>query len=444
MNPQSNLPPSASKKNWTILNSSRTDKGHVTREDQSQLIYKKGESVDTITKSKAKGNLAWLTTKAIVLIGMSASLMGNQACQKAPPARVLARRVQLEQIVAPPITLPPSIGNQQFNFQFVANQQMQNVLNTTQSFSTANIDLGMTYTPAGLAAEITHDFNNCTSTTELQTAPEFISSQISMSGLTEITSKSNSCVINMPQAVVNGSINDFTLVGGGGLSLSLANTSVLPSLNFTFQSYTLQVEMTAKKPLDQGGFTFVSAIKNAKGYGGSLSETINLGSLALGPSGYYTTPLSTIVQNGLTGATKDLASAWSTQDPWYTTVLKACGTYIYVNGSTDLGLKTGDILAIKNVTYIWDGPVCDSTSLGDVPDVNPVSYAQIVSVGDNIAAAQILKGNSTYPQQNDTVYAGARVYMHQTLEALQSVQAATKAGTATGVCQLPVGTCTGK
>ncbi len=377
--------------------------------------------------------------KTAILTGMGAMLMGNQSCSSSSvQSRVLARRVLLGQITAPAITLPASVSNQQFNFGYVANQQMQNVLNTTKTFSTANMNPNMAFTPAGLASDITNDFNNCTSDPNQVVIQSVTPSTLSASGLTETASYSNSCTINLPQAVVNGSINDFTLVGGGGLSLSLANIALMPSLNFSFQSYTMQVEMTAKRPLDQGNFTFVSAINNAKGYSGSLSATFNIGALSLGPSGYYQTPLSTITMNGLTAATSDLSSAWSAQDPWYTTVLKSCGTYIYVNGSSDLGLKVGDVLAIKNVTYVWDGAVCDSNSLGDVPDVTPVSYAQIVSLGDNLAAAQIIKGNSTYPQQNSSVFAGARVYMYQTSETVAALQLAQKTG-GNGVCQLPAG-----
>ncbi len=379
-----------------------------------------------------------LATKGLALIGMGASLMGNQSCQSTP-TRTLARRVLVGQITAPPIVLPPSLGNTSFNFGYVANQQMKAILNTTKSFSTANMDPNMTFTPAGLDADITNDFQQCDGTDQTVVIQSVTPASMSVSGMTEIATKTNSCVINLPQALVNGSINDFTLVGGGGLSLSLAGISVLPSLSFSFQYYRLQSEMTAVKPLDQGSNTFVSTINNANGYSGSLSATLSFDGLTLGPSGYFNTPLSTVVQNGLTSAVTDLANAWSAQDPWYTTVLKACGTYIYVNGSSDLGLKVGDVLAVKNVTYIWSGAVCDSASLGDVPDVTPVAYAQIVSLGDNIAVAQVIKGNTAYPQANDTTYAGARVYMYQTVEQLQALQL--KASGTTGVCQLPVGTC---
>jgi len=394
------------------------------------------------TKFKSNREIIGWSLKAATLVGLSGMLMGNQSCnQAAAPARVLARRVQLGQVTAPAITLPATVSNSQFNFQYVANQQMLTVLSATKTFSTANIDPNAVYTPAGLDADISNDFNNCTSSTDTTMAPTFIPAGRSASGMNEVMTNSNSCVINMPQAIVNGSINDFTLVGGGGLSLSLANVALLPSANFSFQSYSLQVEMSAKFPLDPGNNAFASQTTNTSGYGGSLSATLNFGALSLGPSAYYQTPLSTITMNGLTSATTDLANQWSSQDPWYASVLKACGTFIYINGSSDLGLKVGDIVAIKNVTYEWNGTPCDSQSLGNVPDVNPVEYAQIVSLGDNLSVAQILKGNSAYPQGNSSVYAGARVYMYQTAESVKSAQAAK--GASGGVCQLPVGTCGG-
>jgi hypothetical protein len=389
---------------------------------------------------KVKAQQISLVTKGLALMGLGASLMGNQSCQSTP-ARTMSRRVLVGQMSAPTITLPASLSNQTFNFGYVANQQLASILGTTKSFSTANMDPNMTFTPAGLDADITNNFQQCDDSSSTVSIQTITPAAISASGLDEIATQTNSCVINLPQAVISGGITDFTLKAGGGLSLSLAGISALPSISFAFQDYTLNLEMGAFKPLDPGHNTFVSTITSSSGYSGSLSATISFDGLTLGPSGYYNTPLSNIVQNGLTSAVTEIATNWNTQDPWYTTVLKACGTYIYVNGSTDLGLEVGDILAVKNVTYIWQGAVCDSASLGDVPDVTPVDYAQIVSLGDNIAVAQVIKGNTAYPQANNTTYAGARVYMHQTSEQVKAAQQTAKAGTTTGVCQLPVGTC---
>jgi len=395
---------------------------------------------------------SWVSqfSKSFVFLAMALQLMGASSCQpSATPQRTLLRRVQLGQITAPNITLPSSLGSQQFNFGFVANQQMAALLGSTGTFSTANESATANYTPATLASMINDDFQNCTEFGTSPIAPIIVPTAtaeptdpgtVVIQGGGIITSNNNSCTPNLPQAVINGSILDFTLLGGGGVSLSLAGVSALPNIDFTFQAYSLQLQMTAEKPLDVGNNNFLAVLTNSNGYGGTLSGTMNFGTLQLGANGYYQTPLSTIVQSGLTSALSDLASQWTSEDVWYASVLKACGTYIYINGSNDLGLEVGDLVAIKNVTYMWNGPVCDAESLGDVPDVSPVGYAQIVSLGDDISVAQVLKGNQTYPHANTTIYAGARVYMYQTAEQVKALQQARSPSP--DVCSLPVSACT--
>lgn len=381
-------------------------------------------------------------SKIAILLSMSSLLMGNQGCQSTPqaPARVLKRRVQVGQITAPSIILPAQAGYANFDFSYVANQQMVDVMNKTNSFSTANIDPYQDYSPAGLEKLINNDFYTCA--TDIVTAQSVVPTPfpVMAKGMANaLPSYDNSCMMNLPQAIISGSINDFTLTGGGGINVGLSNVSGLTGLSFAFEKYTLQVEMMAYKPLDIGQQHFVSSIQNANGYNGSMSATMNFGMLSLGPSGYIKTPLSTITLNGLTSAVTDLSTQWSDKDPWFTNVLKSCDSYIYINGSSDLGLKVGDILAVKNIVHMWDGKACASHWYGDVPDVTPVGYAQIVSLGDNLATAVMIKGNNTYPHANNRLMAGARVYMHQTAETVSNLQAVAKPSP--DVCTLPVGKC---
>ena len=74
--------------------------------------------------------------KSLVLVPLALMLMANQQCQQPSGARELRRRVQMGQIDAPKMPLPDG-GS--FDFKYVANAQMYDVLRKTQSFSTSTI-----------------------------------------------------------------------------------------------------------------------------------------------------------------------------------------------------------------------------------------------------------------------------------------------------------------
>ena len=386
-------------------------------------------------------------TTSILVLGSAFFLMGATKCNTPAPAPAptpaasagLARKVQLGAVTAPTITLPAQYGGS-FDFAFVASAQLQNLIATTNFFSTANVNPSGSYNTAGLESQITNDFYSCQSSVPtnqtpaalvmqglVQTGPLNAKAKIA-TGPTQMGNQSyyGSCMIDVPQAQIVTTVNDFSLVGGGGLNLTAANMGVLGGANFSFSEYSLQLEMLAKNPVDLSNSTMVSSLQNVYTPSGSASLTLNLGPFALGPSGYFQTPLSQVVDQGLTQALNDLHSKWSTDDPWYTTIIRSCETYIYINGSKEMGLKVGDVLAIKNVMYFWKGDVCGSAYYGDDPDITPVAYAQVVSLGDNISAAQVIKNNSFYPHANSTIYPGARVYMYQ-----RSTDVA-------NVCNLPV------
>jgi len=370
--------------------------------------------------------------RVAALLGFSWSLMGASSCnQTAAPPRTFARKVEMGAVTAPNIVLPANYGGT-FNFALVASSQMEGVLGSTTYFSNANINPNGNYSPAGLAQAISSDFSTCTPSVPPNQVPSSAILPVTAASLqaskikTATVGVSNqsyygSCLIDVPQATVTTSINDFSLTDGGGLTLTSSSLGTLGGASFSFADYALQVEMVAKNPLDVGNSTIAATISNTYTTSGSASLTLNLGPFSLGPSGYFQTPLAQVTQTGLTSAVTDLYNKWTSSDPWYAMVLKACDTYIYINGSKEMGLQVGDVVEIKNVMYMWDGDVCSSQWAGDVPDVTPVAYAQIVSLGDNISAAQVIKGNAAYPHANTTIYPGARIYMYQTAQAVAGV-----------------------
>ena len=354
--------------------------------------------------------------QGFALLTLASTMMGNTTCQtQAPAARELRRRVQMGQVVAPKINLP---SGSSFDFQYVANAQMYDILTQTQAFSTATVDPTKIYDPSGLNRDEAAVFNQCGDNTDQATS---VLGKIMAKGST--ISQSAACMIDMPQGVVSGNILDFTLTSKAGVSLSLANVAFLPSASFTFQQSTLSLTMKVMSPLEKGGDaagdTRVIATTSQDAFSNDWGADLQLsfGGFSLGPSYYYNSPLSKVTSSGLTSGIDNLKTSWDAAEPWYAMVLRNCDKYIYINAgnASDAGLQVGDLVKIQNVDYRWSADACASDLMGTVDYIGgPVAYATVISVGDNMSAAQIIDNDPNYPYSPDQlILPGARVYMQK-------------------------------
>jgi hypothetical protein len=355
--------------------------------------------------------------KASMLLMLAGTMMGNQSCEQEKEQeqpRELRRRVQMGRIVAPPIQLPQG-GT--FDFQYVANAQMYDILKKTNSFSTATIDPAKVYDTAGLSQDEASQFNQCSDPDE-----DTASVQGKLLSKSVISQKA-ACMIDMPQGIVAGNILDFTLVSGGGISLKLSQIPFLPGASFSFKRYELSLAMRVMHPLQAGGISLgdrkviATTSKESFGHDFGVDLQLNFNGFELGPSYYYKSPLRKVLDQGLTDAVNDLKNQWNTAEPWYAMVLRNCDKYIYINAGnkTDAGLMVGDIVRIQNVDYRWAGKACESQLMAAMDYIGgPVAYAKIVSVGDNMSAAVVLDKDPNYPYSPDQVIKpGARVYMEK-------------------------------
>lgn len=368
------------------------------------------------------------------LVLLAGSMMGNQSCdnKETVEARQMRRRVQMKvnSIKAFPITLPDM---RTFDFQGVANEQMYSVLSETKTFSTATVDPTKVYDPSGLTEYEAGEFNRCD-----DNADNIENSSKGMMAQKISYSQNASCLIEMPQAVITGSILDFQLTNGAGVSLSFAN--LLNSMfglgaEFNYKRYTLSMTMKAADPLALGNvevapgkYRALLAATSQDSYSKEMSGKINLGfnGFGLGASAYYASPLSGVVKDGLTQAAKNLRTSWDNAEkqnpndannPWYAMVIRNCDNFIYINAGngTDAGLVAGDIVRIQNMSYGWDGDFCGSNLVSvQAAQGGPVAYARIVTVGSTVSTAEVLKGNPQYPYStSQIIHPGARVYMEK-------------------------------
>lgn len=343
--------------------------------------------------------------KSVAAVGLASLMMGNEGCEQ-QDGRAMRRRVNMGKITAPKIQLPAGQGT--FDFEYVANAQMYDVLRRTQSFSTSTIDPLKSYSPDGLSDSEAAQFNQCMDPEDAYSASGLLTKSI--------ISERAACVIDLPQGVVSGNILDFRLTSSGGLSLSLAQVAFLPSLSFDFKRYELAMTLKVMDPLI-AGHNIAATSQQSYGSEFGAEAQLNFSGLSLGPTFYYNSPLRAVVEDGMIQSLKDLKKQWDVSHPWYATVLRNCDKSIYINagGASDAGLVVGDVVKVHNVKYRWQGEVCSSALTNTTINPEAVAYAKVISVGDTMSIAQIIDNDpENYPYSLDQVIKpGARVYMHQ-------------------------------
>lgn len=317
--------------------------------------------------------------------------------------RTLKRRVQMGQMRVPSITLPSGQG--QFDFQYVVNSQAHDILRRTKVFSTSTIDPAKIYDPAGLEVWDASQFNSCAEPSEI----------VKMSSGAGSISETAACMIDQPQGIISGDLNNFQLMASGGATLSMLDVAVMQQASFDFKSYELSMSLRVTDPHIRGHNIAATA---AESYSNDIgvTATINFGGLSAGPKIYYNSPLRKVVDEVMTSAIRDLQSQWDKASPWYATVIRACDRMIFVNGGskTDAGLMVGDTVRIHNVLYRWSGQACQSTLLGSAITERALGYAKIVSVGDTMSVAQLIENDENYPLiANRTIKPGSRIYIEK-------------------------------
>lgn len=361
--------------------------------------------------------------KASLIFSCAGLMMGNEGCEQ-QDSRALRRRVSMGKITAPTIVLPSGQGN--FDFEYVANAQMYDVLRKSQSFSTSNSDPLKTYDPKGLSDQEASQFNQCLDPEE----SDMIAKGLAPSS---IISERAACLIDLPQGVVTGNILDFRLKQAGGLSLSLSQIAFLPGLSFDFKSYELAMTLKVMDPLIMN-HNIAATSQQTYGNEFNVAAQISFSGFTLGPKYYYNSPLRQVVEEGMMASLKDLKAQWDAAHPWYSMVMRNCDKSIYINAgnTTDAGLMVGDVVKVQNVKYRWQGAVCSSALMGSTVNSEVVAYAKITSVGDTMSIATVIDNDpENYPYSRDQVIKpGARVYMHQAYNPAKEKAASTGGQTA--------------
>ncbi len=360
--------------------------------------------------------------KTSMVVPLAFLMMGNQQCNQPAAAqqRELRRRVQMGMIDAPPMSL---VGNGTFDFKFVANAQMSEVLRKTQSFTTATVQSG----PFDLGKMTQADrdaFNRCDDAVLNSTALNQMSKTSQLSTVA-------TCMVDMPQAVIKGSILNFELTNAGGLSLGLPQWANF-GLSVDVRKTVLTMALQADDPLIRMNLAATTAKANRQET--ALSATINLGAFSLGPKAYFKSDLAGVVNQAMVNGITDLKQQMDQNSPWYAMVLKNCDKAILINAGSmaDAGLKKGDQLEIYNVRYRWSGDICDSTLEGSINETgDPIAVAEVDIVGDTLSQAKIIQQTATKIQP------GSRVYVRKLIQPTTGTPASSGGATGAGAGTTP-------
>jgi hypothetical protein len=339
-----------------------------------------------------------------MLISGAAMMMGNQKCEQPATSteRSLKKIVDLGAIRSSPVNFPSG----QFDFQFVANQQIYAIMLDSKEFA-------FKYNPpiAVPPAQATGDTNFFNLTKADGVAMKAFSQAVGKDDYQLQYAKTAWCMVNQPQAKISGSVNSFELLGGGGLSLgftpagAISAGSVSGSLGFNVEYAQLDISMVATRPLTSS----VTAAANvtSKQTKTKVNFALNFGQFSVGPSAYYQTPLATVTKTALTSAVSGLSTQMKKEE-WYTRVMANHDTHLIVVGGADVNLEVGDQLLVYNEDYYWEGEPCNSKYLGGGAQANAaVAKIEIDWVGDEISRGKVV-------QQNDeNAVIGAKVKLYK-------------------------------
>ncbi|MBX2987410.1 MAG: hypothetical protein KF802_05905 [Bdellovibrionaceae bacterium] len=347
---------------------------------------------------KTKERNLW---KIATLAPLAGLLMGNQSCQKQDQAqtRELKKIVDLGTISSPNLVIP---GVGAFDFKFVANQQIYAILLESEGFALRYLP---PVTPASSRTEVLNGLSANDKLVFRKALDGGSNSQVNWS-------KEASCMVNMPQARLYGSVNSFEMIGGGGISLgftpsgTMAGTGIGGNLNFQLESAQMDFSLMAAQPVS-GGLMAASNV-TAKQTKTNINLGINLGMFSLGPSYFYQTPLASVTKNALTLGVKGLKEQLQKEE-WFTRVLANHDSHVTIIGGANLNLKKGDEVAIYNELYYWDGEPCASNYRGGGA-INPVAIGRIETAAEEISIVKLIQ------QTDENAVIGAKVKLHRYVE----------------------------
>jgi hypothetical protein len=327
----------------------------------------------------------------IVALGTVAGLMmGNTSCQNqtapAPQARVLRRLVEVGKISAQPIQLP---DNQVFDLQFVINQQFPDVLVGSQQYTVINRDMASTLPAPGTPLA---PGTPAKSASNLSVRDEAVLNKIGVGADAWYGSQEAECLINMPQFRLDGVVNSYEWVSGGGLTVGYSPTGSHTVTNVGgsvhFDKAQMDLTLRALNPVDRKIMDVANVTQNQ--IKTKVAFDISFGTISIGPEFYYQKGLAEVTKEALNLALASLR-VLTDSEPWYTRAGEVQDNFVTIVGGDDIKLQAGDQVSFQNARYRWDSEkdACDPAHYIGYTAGQVVALGTVVDVGDHISTVQI-------------------------------------------------------
>lgn len=338
---------------------------------------------------------------AVLLVSMAHAKSKKTPAPTPPPPRVLKRIVEVGQITAPPIKVQ---SNLVFDFQFVANAQMYQVMANNTSFAVNFIQpqfLG-DGTPAGMNA-IDRKYYKVWRKNSVDDGKHLNTSIESL------------CMRYSPMFKVSGVVKSFEATDNNSFSFGFSPAGSFDvagiDVNFKLKKSSLDVAVYALPAMSRVSerlYAENSAQETQKEKGWGIS--LNLGKFRLGPQFYHSTPLAQVTEKAFRKAITGLEQKVNALPhmTWFTRVVDIMDPHIIIMGGSDINIKVGDTFNVYNEETIWSGKACESAIIGSFKQSEPTAVIKIVDVADSIARGLIVEQSRTY----DPVV-GARVEIKQ-------------------------------
>lgn len=333
--------------------------------------------------------------KVTALVALGLSQMGNKGCEEQVQAP-LKRTVILSEVGSPPVAIPG------FDFKYAAQTQLVDAVNRSGAFTLLK---GNSVNPETLTSYDRELFYRC------EQAPQGLMSKAS------VITRDAFCMVDAPHVKIDSNILNFQLTSGSSVSLDLDQWHL--GLGLKFKSYSYTMNFYASHPYNVNEqHASIKALSKKNDFRGKLG--FSFGGIGLGFDHYQSTELSKVVYSalseGIQGLSTQMDANAKAREPygdlsasWYAPVYRDCDNYLLIRAGGILGegLREGDVLAIHNVAYKFEGEACVSKYQSSTPS-ELVGYATIVgSPGTEFSYAKF----EMLPGAVDSIKPGARAYM---------------------------------
>ncbi len=315
--------------------------------------------------------------KAGLFFAIAALSMGNESCDQfagESGERVLKKRALVGQIQTRPMNIE---GGGQFDFAFVANMQLYNLINESERYVMPRLEKSTSH-GAMLSSADYKVYSGWQSKAK---------SIISMKG-----SKEAECLLHSPQVKIGGSIRSFEFKSKGGLDFGLgpgSDLGYIPRAAISVTTAALNLGLEVEDAIN--GTILAASEASSNQTKTKINLKLDFGSFSLGPSFYFESPLADVTHRALSKVINDL-TAQLDDEPWTSRVIERHDTHLVILGGRRSGIQVGDQFEIYNESHHWRGEPCNSDYLGGVPTTQePVAVIEISHLGEDIAHGRVIE-----------------------------------------------------